>query len=304
MGVIVMNSREILDKKFDKTPFGYKTEEVEDYLREVAQYVDSVNKEKAVLEKKIQILADRINEYRKDEESMKEALLGAQRLGNTVVSEAKEKAEKLLADAQEKADKMLSDAEKEASRAVTGIKLQTEKEQQTLLKMQREVSNFKTRLLSIYKSHLDLITALPEEEKEPVKEEVQTKEQPEQKAVEQKPVQPESVKSELAKINKRQDDIIRFIRHYEEEQLNPMIRVTNSIALRFDVIGKTLETLMDKQLMKTTVNDELSSEKNMPERKSVLRQENYLIIPLKTFFGDTLGGGYAFAFCSKPIHNK
>ena len=28
---------------------------------------------------------------------------------------------------------------------------------------------------------------------------------------------PESVKSELAKINKRQDDIIRFIRHYEEE---------------------------------------------------------------------------------------
>ena len=29
---------------------------------------------------------------------------------------------------------------------------------------------------------------------------------------------PESVKSELAKINKRQDDIIRFIRHYEEEQ--------------------------------------------------------------------------------------
>ena len=39
----------------------------------------------------------------------------------------------------------------------------------------------------------------------------------------------------------------------------------------------------------------------MPERKSVLRQENYLIIPLKTFFGDTLGGGYAFAFCSKPI---
>lgn len=59
---------------------------------------------------------------------------------------------------------------------------------------------------------------------------------------------PESVKSELAKINKRQDDIIRFIRHYEEEQLNPMIRTTNSIALRFDTIGKTLETLILSQL--------------------------------------------------------
>ncbi|WP_302026670.1 BfmA/BtgA family mobilization protein [Parabacteroides johnsonii] len=59
---------------------------------------------------------------------------------------------------------------------------------------------------------------------------------------------PESVKSELAKINKRQEDIIRFIRHYEEEQLNPMIRATNSIALRFDAIGKTLETLILSQL--------------------------------------------------------
>ena len=55
---------------------------------------------------------------------------------------------------------------------------------------------------------------------------------------------PESVKSELAKINKRQDDIIRFIRHYEEEQLNPMMRTANSIAVRFDTIGKTLETLI------------------------------------------------------------
>ncbi|NDV82251.1 BfmA/BtgA family mobilization protein [Bacteroides sp. 51] len=45
---------------------------------------------------------------------------------------------------------------------------------------------------------------------------------------------PESVKSELAKINKRQDDIIRFIRHYEEEQLNPMIRTSHSIAVKFD----------------------------------------------------------------------
>ena len=59
---------------------------------------------------------------------------------------------------------------------------------------------------------------------------------------------PESVKSELAKINKRQDDIIRFIRHYEEEQLNPMIRTANSIAVRFDTIGKSLEMLILSQL--------------------------------------------------------
>ena len=61
---------------------------------------------------------------------------------------------------------------------------------------------------------------------------------------------PESVKSELAKINKRQDGIIRFIRNYEEKELNPMIRATNSIAVRFDGIVKTLETLVLSQLEK------------------------------------------------------
>jgi hypothetical protein len=68
-----------------------------------------------------------------------------------------------------------------------------------------------------------------------------------------------------------------------------MIRVTNSIALRFDVIGKTLETLMDKQLMKTTVNNELSSKK-YAGKKRCFEIGKLLIIPLKTFFGDTLGG--------------
>lgn len=59
---------------------------------------------------------------------------------------------------------------------------------------------------------------------------------------------PESVKTEMAKINKRQDDLIRFIRHFEEEQLNPMIRATHSIAIRFDGIVKDLETLVLSQL--------------------------------------------------------
>lgn len=61
---------------------------------------------------------------------------------------------------------------------------------------------------------------------------------------------PESVKSELAKINKRQDDIIRFIRKYEEDQLNPMIRTSHTIASRFDSTAKALETLILSQLEK------------------------------------------------------
>lgn len=59
---------------------------------------------------------------------------------------------------------------------------------------------------------------------------------------------PESVKTELAKINKRQDDLIRFIRHFEEKELNPMIRVSHSIAIRFDEIVKTLEDMIKLEI--------------------------------------------------------
>lgn len=59
---------------------------------------------------------------------------------------------------------------------------------------------------------------------------------------------PESVKSELAKINKRQDDIIRFIRHYEEETLNPMVRTSNSIAVRFETSVQKLCKLVESEI--------------------------------------------------------
>lgn len=59
---------------------------------------------------------------------------------------------------------------------------------------------------------------------------------------------PESVKSELAKINKRQDDIIRFIRSYEEDKLNPMIRTSHSIATRFEKEVKELGELVNSQI--------------------------------------------------------
>jgi len=59
---------------------------------------------------------------------------------------------------------------------------------------------------------------------------------------------PESVKTELAKIIKRQDDIIRYIRNYEEEKLTPMIKATNSIAIRFEAEVNALKKKIDDQI--------------------------------------------------------
>jgi hypothetical protein len=59
---------------------------------------------------------------------------------------------------------------------------------------------------------------------------------------------PESVKSELSKINKRQDDVIRFIRKYEEDTLNPMIRTSHAIAVKFDVSVKEQKGLIESEI--------------------------------------------------------
>ena len=62
---------------------------------------------------------------------------------------------------------------------------------------------------------------------------------------------PESVKTELAKINKRQDDIIRFIRKYEEDQLTPMIRTSHSIVVKFDASVKEQKELIASEIETT-----------------------------------------------------
>ena len=76
-----------------------------------------------------------------------------------------------------------------------------------------------------------------------------------------------------------------------------MIRVTNSIALRFDVIGKTLETLMDKQLMKTTVNNELSSKKYAGKKEGTEKVSLQLFKELNLHIACILFG-YVQIFCT------
>ena len=97
---------------------------------------------------------------------------------------------------------------------------------------------------------------------------------------------PEYTKAELRKINKRQDDIIRFIRHYEEEQLNPMIRTSNSIATRFDKIVKSMEDIILSHLKANQEGQsnllKLLSEKFTGHADAINNQSKQLSIIQKT----------------------
>ena len=188
-----MKPSEIRNFIFDKGAFGYKPEEVENCLNDIADFVESMQNEYAQAQKEIQELKDRMNHLREDEESIKQIIISAQRLSTTVTNEAKDKAnemtdnakkesERILAQATEKAKTIVSEAEERARRIEKEIvevpqkmareaEAKADAEEKKFNTLQKEVSEFKASLLTLYKKHLDLITQLPEKEEfEPKKE--------------------------------------------------------------------------------------------------------------------------------------
>lgn len=132
---------------------GYRAEEVDDFIDACADTVQQLMQEKEELNQKMKVLADKLVEYRNDEDSIRAALLNAQRTGDTVLREAEQKAQQII-----------EEAKTEAENARQALLARVEEEKQKLERVQREVAAFKERLLSLYKEHLELLRLLPEEE--------------------------------------------------------------------------------------------------------------------------------------------
>ncbi len=179
----MFNPSDIAEKRFEKAAFGYKPEAVEDFLVEVSEAYSKLLWDKKELDKKIQVLAEKVQEYRDLEESLKETLLTAQRLGDSLIKESKTKAEATLSEATAKAEIILKDAQIKAEKVVENANKRLGAEQQAFVVMQREVSDFKNRLMSLYKTHIEIISALPEyQEEEPEVEVEEVSQVPEQQA--------------------------------------------------------------------------------------------------------------------------
>lgn len=158
---------------FSKARGGYSTAEVDDFIDKCADTVAGLIEERNTSNKKLEVLADKLVEYRNEEDSIRAALVNAQRLGDTIVRESNQKAALTLEDATIKAEKLVADAEKKAQETLDGITDQVKAQEAELARLQHEVAMFKERMLAIYKEHLSLINVLPEEpvvEETPVEE--------------------------------------------------------------------------------------------------------------------------------------
>ncbi len=135
----------------------YRDTDVDDFVDQCADTVQALTARIDELNQKMEVLADKLVEYRNEEDSIRSALLSAQRLGDSIVREAKQKAELMLDDARIKADKIKENARREIG-----------DEELELKRVQKEVSDFKAKLLDVYRQHLSLIDLLPEVKEEDV----------------------------------------------------------------------------------------------------------------------------------------
>ncbi len=159
----MLTVEDIRNVEFTKSLGGYKTTEVDVFIDQCADTVSALIEERNSLNKKLEILADKLVEYKNDEDSIRTALLSAQRLGDTIVREANQKSSLAMEDAGIRAEKALKDAEEKAREIVETAKASIHAEEQELVRLQKEVAAFKNRMLTIYREHLSLIDVLPEE---------------------------------------------------------------------------------------------------------------------------------------------
>lgn len=177
MKIKMITAMEINTKRFEQAKPGYKPEEVDEFLNQIADQISSMTKEKEDTEKKIEVLVESIRRYKADEEALKDAMIGAQKQARAVMEEARSKADAIITEAQQKAEQIISAANVKADEIVGSTAVRAQREKEALEKMQTAVTEFKSNLLSMYKSHLELITSLPEsdiEVKEEPAEEVHT----------------------------------------------------------------------------------------------------------------------------------
>jgi len=190
----LINAKDISSQRFEKAAFGYKQEDVDEYLNEIASEYSKLQKENEEINKKLQILADKVREYRQDEEAVKDALLMAQKEGHRAITDAKIKADEILNRAKIEAEKIINDSTIDSKNAREEIIMQLKAEQKNLLKVQKYASDFKKDLFDMYKEHLEIISSMPELEddedyEDDYEEENSTPEIVKPQVVEQKPAE-------------------------------------------------------------------------------------------------------------------
>ena len=132
---------------------GYRPDDVDEFIDDVIATFEQMKAEKADLLRKMDILATKIEQYRTEEETVRNALLSSQKVSDQAHKEAKDKATYIIKAAEKKSRKILTEAE-----------MATEREKDKYEAVLAETAKLRKEMIAMYKKHLSLLDEFPTEE--------------------------------------------------------------------------------------------------------------------------------------------
>lgn len=133
---------------------GYKPEDVDAFIDQVLITMEQMKKEKSDLVKKMDILATRVEEYRADEDAVRNAMLASQRVADSTIKSAKAKAAQIIEESENAAKAKLFDL---------NLQIKEQKKQYALLLS--ECNKLREELISVCNKHIISAKELPSKTK-------------------------------------------------------------------------------------------------------------------------------------------
>ena len=148
----MLTPQEVSGRTFTKAAFrGYDMAVVDEFLDELTDDYTALYKENTALKAKLKVLVDKVEEYRATEDSMRAALLTAQRMASTMVEEAEEKKKSMLAG-----------AEDEARVKIGALQSDIEEEQRRLNAAKAATAEFLQKTREVCQAQLALLDRVPD----------------------------------------------------------------------------------------------------------------------------------------------
>ncbi|WP_368867678.1 DivIVA domain-containing protein [Staphylococcus epidermidis] len=137
---------EIKNKEFTRVKNGLEPTEVANYLEQLSNEIERLKEDKKQLEKVIEDRDSNIKSYKDVHQSVSDALIQAQKVGEDTKQAATKEAEAILSKAQVQANSIVNDAIEKARR----LSFQTED-------MKRQSKVFRSRFRMLVEAQLDLL---------------------------------------------------------------------------------------------------------------------------------------------------
>ncbi len=158
----MLSSTEVKQLKFEKAVFGgYDMQAVDTAFSQLSGDYEKLEQQNIELRSKMKVLVDKIEEYRRVEDGIRQALLTAQNIAEETMDKANREAERILNEANAQAEKITRTAEQKGSLLLRQYEESIVQEKNMLREAQHESAYFIEMMTRRFREESERIAAIP-----------------------------------------------------------------------------------------------------------------------------------------------